>query len=242
MTYVSTVNADSPAAFWECQDTSGSLTDSTGNGHTASVAGSGMSYSVQGPGPYDAVRLIGNSQSGWRAADNDVWSSRDFTRPGSNRTPGSAGDAYGPESTGGFYEPFLHRLNDDTILAAVRHDREKVWFAHSTDNGATWSTITKSSVARGGRPAICQVAETGGLVLSDRRDTSVRYTTSWDEGATWPNADVIILPSEFRGTYAQMAEYAPGVLGHAWSMEDDLGGATLRFTALYDSNLADPLA
>jgi len=25
-------------------------------------------------------------------------------------------------------------------------------------------------------------------------------------------------------------------------MEDDLGGATLRFTALYDSNLADPLA
>ena len=156
--------------------------------------------------------------------------------------PGSAGDAYGPESTGGFYEPFLHRLNDDTILAAVRHDREKVWFAHSTDNGATWSTITKSSMSRGGRPAICQVAETGGLVLSDRRDTTVRYTTSWDEGATWPNADVIILPSEFRGAYAQMAEYAPGVLGHAWSMEDDLGGATLRFTALYDSNLADPLA
>lgn len=79
MTYVSTVNADSPAAFWECQDTSGSLTDSTGAGHTASVAGSGMSYSVQGPGPYNAVRLIGNSQSGWQAADNDVWSSRDFT-------------------------------------------------------------------------------------------------------------------------------------------------------------------
>jgi len=25
-------------------------------------------------------------------------------------------------------------------------------------------------------------------------------------------------------------------------MEDDLGGATLRFTALYDSNIADPLA
>ena len=34
----------------------------------------------------------------------------------------------------------------------------------------------------------------------------------------------------------------PGAVGHAWSMEDDLGGATLRFTALYDANLADPLA
>ncbi len=66
-------------------------------------------------------------------------------------------------------------------------------------------------------------------------------SATWNEGATWPNSDVIILPSEFRGAYAQMVEYAPGVLGHAWSMEDDLGGATLRFTALYDSNLADPL-
>lgn len=53
MTYLTTVAADSPAAFWPCQDTSGSLTDSTGNGHTATASGSGLSYSVQGPGPYE---------------------------------------------------------------------------------------------------------------------------------------------------------------------------------------------
>ena len=118
----------------------------------------------------------------------------------------------------------------DTFGAHLRVNRQR---------RLSCSILTAAMV--GAVPAICQVAETGGLVLSDRRDTTVRYTTSWDKGATWPNADVIILPSEFRGAYAQMAEYAPGVLGHAWSMEDDLGGATLRFTALYDSNLADPL-
>lgn len=155
--------------------------------------------------------------------------------------PGSVGNAYGPESQGGFYEPFLHRLVDGTVLAAVRHDREKVWFNRSSDNGATWAANpTSSGVARGGRPAICQVTETGALVLSDRRDTNQLYTTSWDGAATWPNA-AVVMDSDFRGAYSQMVESAPGVLSHVWSMEGT-SSATLRFTALYDSNLPDPLA
>ena len=154
--------------------------------------------------------------------------------------PGSIGNAYGPESQGGFYEPFLHRLADGTVLAAVRHDREKVWFNRSTDDGVTWqSAPTNSGVARGGRPAICQVTETGALVLSDRRDTNQMYTTSWNAGVSWPNAGVV-MDSDFRGAYAQMVESAPGVLAHVWSMEGT-SSATLRFTALYDSNLPDPL-
>lgn len=153
--------------------------------------------------------------------------------------PGSAGNAYGPESEGSFFEPFLTVLNDGTVLAAVRHKREKVWFTESSD-GATWSTITSSGIARGGRPSICQIVETGALVLSDRRDTNHLYTTSWDAGVSWPNAGVV-LNSGFRGAYAQMVQVSPGVLAHVWSMEDVGDVSTLYFTALYDSNLTDPL-
>ena len=157
--------------------------------------------------------------------------------------PGSIGNAYGPESQGGFYEPFLHVLADGTILAAIRHDREKVWCNRSTDDGVTWATNpTNTGTARGGRPAICQVVETGALVLSDRRDTNQLYTTSWDDGATWPNAGVV-MDSGFRGAYSQMVETEPGVLAHVWSMEDSGStSSTLRFTYLYDSNLGDPFA
>ena len=130
-------------------------------------------------------------------------------------------------------------LNDGTVLAAVRHEREKVWFTESSD-GATWSTITSSGIARGGRPSICQIVETGALVLSDRRDTNHLYTTSWDAGVSWPNAGVV-LNSGFRGAYAQMVQVSPGVLAHVWSMEDVGDVSTLYFTALYDSNLTDPL-
>lgn len=155
--------------------------------------------------------------------------------------PGSIGNAYGPESEGGFYEPFLHVLADGTILAAIRHDREKVWFNRSTDDGVTWQTNpTVPGISRGGRPAICQVAETGALVLSDRRDTNQLYTTSWNAGVSWPNS-AVTLNSGYRGAYSQMVEMSPGVLGHVWSMEDIGDISTLYFTALYDSNLPDPL-
>lgn len=204
------------------------------SGPVVEMAGGKLLVAIYGDavdGAYQSASVMSSTDGG------ATWGNETVIADG----PGSIGDAYGPESQGGFYEPFLHTLHDGSVLAAVRHDREKVWFTHTTD-GTTWSTITKSSLARGGRPAICQVAATGALVESDRRDTYQMYSTSWDGGATWPNSNVTI-DSGFRGAYSQMVEVSSGRLAHVWAMESGDGSvSTLKFTYLYDSNLPDPLS
>ena len=74
MAYESVVLADSPSAFWPCQDTSGGLTDDAGS-RDASETGSGHSYGLPGPGGFLSVGLTGQSLSGWQRADEDLWSS-----------------------------------------------------------------------------------------------------------------------------------------------------------------------
>ena len=74
MAYESVVLADSPSAFWPCQDTSGGLVDDAGS-RDASETGSGHSYGLPGPGGFLSVGLTGQSLSGWQRADEDLWSS-----------------------------------------------------------------------------------------------------------------------------------------------------------------------
>ena len=78
MAYESVVLADSPSAFWPCQDASGGLVDDAGS-RDASETGSGHSYGLSGPGGYLSVGLSGNSLSGWQRADENLWSSTAFS-------------------------------------------------------------------------------------------------------------------------------------------------------------------
>ena len=62
--YVANVLALSPSAFWPMQDTSGNLTDETGNGWTATAQGT-ATYSVGGPTigseTFDAITFDGST-------------------------------------------------------------------------------------------------------------------------------------------------------------------------------------
>lgn len=77
--YIAAVMATGPQAFWPMQEASGSLTDVTGNGHTAVDAGLGgtLTYNVDGPRTgcpkFNAIQFTQNT--GFVAADDDVWSS-----------------------------------------------------------------------------------------------------------------------------------------------------------------------
>ena len=153
--------------------------------------------------------------------------------------PATIGNTLGAESEGHFYEPFLLRLANGDIIAAVRHSREKVWIVRSTDDGVTWGTPVNTNVPGGGRPAIAQVS-TGGIVLCNRTDTYIWYRTSWDNGITWSSLTQVA--TGYRGAYSQMTEYRPGKLAHFYSMEiGTADNAEARFTYMYDNNLPDPL-
>jgi hypothetical protein len=76
LSYEEEVLADSPAAFWKCDEASGNLTDSVG-GYTATAVGT-SAYQAAGPGGNHAVYLNGSS-SYFSVADNNVFSSTSFT-------------------------------------------------------------------------------------------------------------------------------------------------------------------
>lgn len=77
--YVGAVLADSPAAFWGCQDASGGLVDTVA-GRNASEYGTGTAvYQADGPGDLYAVELPGTGNKAFSIPDNDLWSSASFT-------------------------------------------------------------------------------------------------------------------------------------------------------------------
>lgn len=77
--YVGAVLADSPAAFWGCQDASGGLVDTVA-GRNASEYGTGtVVYQADGPGDLYAVELPGTGNKAFSIPDNDLWSSASFT-------------------------------------------------------------------------------------------------------------------------------------------------------------------
>lgn len=79
LTYQDVVLADSPAAFWSCQDASGGLVDSVA-GRNASEYGTGtVTYQAAGPGGLYAVELPGTGGKSFSVPDNDLWSSSSFT-------------------------------------------------------------------------------------------------------------------------------------------------------------------
>lgn len=167
--------------------------------------------------------------------DGATWSASTTIADG----PATIGNTLGAESEGHFYEPFLLKLANGDIIAAVRHSREKVWIVRSVDDGVTWGTPVNTNVPGGGRPAIAQVS-TGGIVLCNRTDTYIWYRTSWDNGVTWSSLTQVT--TGYRGAYSQMVEYRPGKLAHFYSMETVDGDTSeARFTYMYDNNLPDPL-
>ena len=77
--YIDTVLADTPAAFWECQDASGGLVDQIG-GKNASEYGTGaITYQTAGLGGLYAVEMPGTGNKAFAVPDNDLWSSTSFT-------------------------------------------------------------------------------------------------------------------------------------------------------------------
>lgn len=80
--YTAVVDSTGPEAFWPMQETSGSLADVTGNGHTATDAGLGGTITYGQPGPSAACSGLTAVQfeqhTGFTAADDDAWSSAEF--------------------------------------------------------------------------------------------------------------------------------------------------------------------
>ena len=77
--YIAAVLADSPGAFWGCQDASGGLVDTVA-GRNASEYGTGtITYQVAGPGDLYAVEMPGTGGKAFSIPDNDLWSSTSFT-------------------------------------------------------------------------------------------------------------------------------------------------------------------
>lgn len=156
--------------------------------------------------------------------------------------PATVGDAYGAESEGSFFEPYIIRLDGTNLLCGLRHSREKFWWVKSTDNGATWGTPATSGIVGYGRPALGRIAATGAVVLSTRNNTDIYYTTNWDDGETWNTNPKVTVDTGFRMAYSQMVETSSGVLAHVWAMEDpNAGFSSVHLNYLYDASLEDPL-
>lgn len=78
--YLDTVLLDSPVGFWPMQESSGNLTDVSGNNRTAVAVGTGLTYQVSGPSAgVSGIEFAGNSSSGFYLADDNDWSASEFT-------------------------------------------------------------------------------------------------------------------------------------------------------------------
>lgn len=148
---------------------------------------------------------------------------------------------YGPESDGGWREPFVCKLANGDMICGLRHTREKFWWVRSTDDGFTWTDPVNSGFIGYARPAISQMSN-GTLVTINRRDGFAWYRVSLDNGATWNAHPEGILDSAYRMAYAQMQQGPdPKTLAVVWAMEDPgQENSYLRFTYLYDETVSDP--
>lgn len=82
--YEQAVLTDAPSAFWPMQETSGDIVDTTGNGFIGTKVGSGgVTYGVGGPiAGVGAIEFADSSGVGYSVADNNLWSSTNFTVEG----------------------------------------------------------------------------------------------------------------------------------------------------------------
>lgn len=147
--------------------------------------------------------------------------------------------ADGADGSQAFHEPFATVLDTGRIWCALRRPDEKLWWVESDDDGETWTDPTQVNLSRGGRPAVCQMAN-GALILSDRLNTWTFYRVSWDRGVTWGAATTF--DTGFRGAYAQMLPVGDA-LAMLWAMEDPTAGQSgVHFTYIFEDGGTDPLA
>jgi hypothetical protein len=142
-----------------------------------------------------------------------------------------------------FQEPNLLLLDNGTLLCSHRTSSGRIRFARSTDDGATWTISSDTSLVASGRPHMFQ-HDNGSVTLVCRKG-AVAYATSWDRGETW--ADWAILDSSPDGgtmVYAQTAEMGTNLSVCVYGLESAARlHASIHVAYLFASERAgaDPL-
>ena len=98
-----------------------------------------------------------------------------------------------------YVEPNVVLLGDGSLLCMIRSDTGsfQIYQSKSTDSGATWSTASVAFGSASGRPAVHRHPR--GFVMCmyraqtpDATPGRTLYRTSWDGGASWSSASVLL--------------------------------------------------
>ena len=219
--YEHSVLLDGPSAFWPMQETSGDLTDVTGNGYVATKVGSGgVTYLADGPSAsVKSIEFAGSSGVGYSAADNNLWSSTNFT-----------------------VEGWIYLASSFFGAQPARYFLTK----HSSGVANEWFTMIENA---SGRRIIAQVCNTADTTWANKIDgptwgaESTWYHVAWSLSSSTVTLYVNGAPVGSSGGYSgSRATNASGVLsiGHGPAVAGRSWNGRMSMVAFYDYTLTQP--
>ncbi|WP_137843867.1 sialidase family protein [Microbacterium sp. 2FI] len=180
--------------------------------------------------------------SGWGMdTGDDFWSVRVISTADDGDTWGSEVTiADGEADSQPYNESHIGFLPDGTLMTLIRASNADfsvtdIYRSISADDGATWSAPDLVLADLYGRPSWTLLAS-GGIVITCRRlsDAAGVFATSWDDGETWTDEELIEDIAAQTMAYAQPIEVSPGLVAVIFADAASTESSEVRFKYLAD--------